>query len=711
MPIDTDAASPVDEDRYRGWLRSIAEGMPGLFLLVDSGGVLIDGVAHGALQKRLCAVDLVAGVTIQQLLPLLSTPLEQSLMICRHTGHIQRNDHSIDDPKGSLFLKTQINRNQHNCYSIIILDAHHERSLALQIQTLSADQRQTVRLLHEMDSRYRTLFDALTEGVVFVAKDGQILATNEAAAQLFHTTVSEFIKLRLNGPLPFQFVDEEMQPLSVEQRPIFNTLHGGQTRQGFVMGVVFSANDPSASITWIAVNSRPLWRPNDSLPYAAVVSFYDITLQKQLERELHHRAFHDPLTSLPNRSLFIDRLDTSIRQARRTGDIVAVFFLDLDGFKAINDVSGHDTGDRFLQAVAQRLSASLRDGDTVARFGGDEFTILLPTIQTAEDALRVAERVLEELHQPIVIDGTSYTASASLGISLYPHDGNESSTLIRHADLAMYRVKAQGRNNCQFFREEINLATTRCLSRENVLSQEIARDLLRLRFRPYVLLKTEQVEAWEAELYRPAHEDREQELISEASLEEGLAQQLFRHLVDQACRAFQHGINLRRPSELLVVKISQRHLVGATAVISVATALERSGLSPERLEVDVTPSGNISDPVALVEPLLQLHHLGVRLSLSSSATTSLPLEYLPHLPVSSMTLPEPIWRRSFEDQKTAALCEGLIALAERLGLSVTAAGINSHSERQTALTRGCRRGHGPLWPMVSALPEPPFGQG
>ena len=710
MPVDTDAASPVDEDRYRGWLRSIAEGMQGLFLLVDAGGVLIDGMAHGALQKRLCAADLVAGVTIQQLLPPLSTMLEQTLMICRHTGHLQKTDHAIDDQNGVLFLNTKIFKNQHNYYSIIITDSYHERSLALQVETLSADQRQTIQLLHEMDSRYRTLFDALSEGVVFIARDGQILATNEAAAQLFRTSVSEFIKLRLNGPLPFQFVDEDMQPLAVEQRPVFATLHSGQARQAFVMGVVFPANDPSTSITWIAVNSRPLWRSGDSLPYAAVLSFYDITLQKQLERELHHRAFHDPLTSLPNRSLFVDRLDTSIRQARRTGDIVAVFFLDLDGFKAINDASGHDTGDRFLQAVAQRLSASLRDGDTVARFGGDEFTILLPTIQTAEDALRVAERVLDELQQPIVMNGISYAASASLGISLYPHDGNESSTLIRHADLAMYRVKAQGRNNCQFFREEINLATTRCLSRENVLSQEIARGLLRLRYRPYVLLATEQVEAWEAELYRSAHEDREEELISEASLEEGLAQQLFRHLIDQACRAFQQGIDRRRPSELLVVRISQRHLMGATAVISVATALERSGLSPERLEVDVTASGNISDPVALVEPLLQLHHLGVRLSLSSSATTSLPLEYLPHLPVSSMTLPEPIWRQSLEDPKTASLCEGLVALAERLGLSVTAAGISSHSERQTAVTRGCRRGHGPLWPMVSALPEPPTEQ-
>ena len=210
--------------------------------------------------------------------------------------------------------------------------------------------------------------------------------------------------------------------------------------------------------------------------------------------------------------------------------------------------------------------------------------------------------------------------------------------------------------------------------------------------------------AWEAELYRPAKDDRDEELISEASLEEGLAQQLFRHLVDLACRDFQRSLARRQPSESLVVRISQRHLLGATAVISVATALEQSKLPAERLEIDVTATGSIQDPSALLEPLLQLHHLGVRLSLSSLATSSLPLEYLPNLPVSSMTLPEPLWRRSLEDRKTASLCEGLVALAERLGLSVNAAGITSHSERKIAQARGCQRGHGSLWPMVSRLP-------
>ena len=678
--------------------------MNALFLLVDSSGVLVDGGAHPLLYKRICAGELLSGVPLQQVLPHLAPMLEQSLTICRHTGHPQKLNHIVDGHKGLLFLKILISRFHHNYFSIIIYDDHQERSLSLQVETLAADQRQTIALLHEMDSRYRTLFDSLSEGVIFIARDGQVLAANESAAQILRTTVSDLLHRGIHEPLRFEIVDSSEKPLPQQQWPMIITLQSGQPRQESVIGLVFPSAEAPKSIVWLAVNSRPLWRSSDSIPYAAVVSFYDITHRKQLERELFYKAFHDPLTSLPNRSVFVDRLDTAIRQARRTGDLVAVFFLDLDRFKEINDEQGHDVGDKFLQSVAQRLLASLRDGDTVARFGGDEFTILLPTIQTAEDALRVAERVLEELQRPMVINGISLTASASVGISLCPHDGNESSTLIRHADMAMYRVKAQGRNNCQFFREEINLATTRCLSRENVLSQEIAKGQLGLHYRPHVLLSTEQIVAWEAELYRPAKDDRDEELISEASLEEGLAQQLFRHLVDLACRDFQRSLARRQPSESLVVRISQRHLLGATAVISVATALEQSKLPAERLEIDVTATGSIQDPSALLEPLLQLHHLGVRLSLSSLATSSLPLEYLPNLPVSSMTLPEPLWRRSLEDRKTASLCEGLVALAERLGLSVNAAGITSHSERKIAQARGCQRGHGSLWPMVSRLP-------
>jgi len=469
MSHDSDAVSRTDTECCRGWIRSLAEGLQGLFLLVDASGVLVEGVVHSVLQKRLCAMEPVAGVQLGQVLPRLAKVLDQGLTICRNTGYLQKNEHLIEEADGTTFVKCYIVKLKHNRFSVIVIDSHHERSLALQVAALEADQRQTIQLLHELDARYRTLFDSLNEGVVFVARDGRVLAANEAAAQIFRTTPSEFQKLQVDGrPLPFQIIGEDLQPLPLEQWPMSLTLSSGLPQRESVVGVVF----PSSGPFWLALNARPLWRSGESVPYAVVVSFFDITLRKQLEQELHHQAFHDALTSLPNRSLFMDRLDTAIRQARRAGDLVAVFFVDLNGFKSINDELGHDIGDQFLQCVARRLSDSLRDGDTVARFGGDEFTVLLPSLQGAEDALRVAERVLDDLQQPMVLSGMTLTAGASVGISLYPHDGSDSAMLIRHADQAMYRVKAQGRNGCEFFSDEMSVRSGRPQRSDSESSRE-----------------------------------------------------------------------------------------------------------------------------------------------------------------------------------------------------------------------------------------------
>lgn len=700
MALDESVANRGELERYRSWLRSLAEELHGLFLLVDSSGVLIDAVVHGELQRRLGGRGLLVGATVQQLVPPLGSMLEQSVTLCHHTAISQKSEAVIEDEHGILFIKILVVKFKHNLYSVMITDSHHERTLALQVETLSADQRQTIQLLHELDARYRTLFDSLSEGVVFVARDGQILTANESAAQILRTSVAELCRLRIDGPLPFRTIGEDLQPLPIEQWPLSTTLRGGQSRQEVVVGLVF----PSSSPVWLAVNARPLWRSAESLPYAAVVSFFDITLRKHLESELHHRAFHDPLTSLPNRSLFVDRLDTAIRQARRTGDLVAVFFLDLDGFKAVNDERGHDVGDRFLQGVAERLSESLRDGDTVARFGGDEFTILLPAIQIPEDALRVAERVIDELQKSMLIDGQPLIAKASLGISLYPHDGSESATLIRHADMAMYRVKSGGHHNCQFFREEINLATSRQLGRESLLGCEVQTGQLSLRYRPQVLLATEQVVAWEAELLRSSRDGQPAEPLGEALLEEGLLQQQLFCLIEQACREFCAVLPTQPAERTLVLRIDQRQLLGGSAQASLTAALERSGLLPERLELDLAVSSSLVDGAVLLEQVWQLHRLGVRLSLSASATASLPIEHLPILPVTALTLPERLWRSGLDERRMAGLCVGLTGLASQLGLPVTAIGVQSQRERDQVLQLGCQRGQGALWPPLDHLP-------
>lgn len=700
MQLDSEQALRIATERYRSWLRSIADVAKVVFILVESAGNLIEIVSDFALQNRLGIEQFEPGTPLQQVVPPLAESLLQGLAICRHTGHSQIIEHTIDDSQGVLLLKTLITRHQHNSYAIAIKNAHIERSLALKLESISSDQRQTVALLHEMDSRYRTLIDALSEGVVFISREGQILAANEAAAQLFRRSVADICKWRFGDPLWFQVIGEDLQPMPMDRWPLFVTLDSGQPRQAMVAGIVF----PSGNPLWLEVNSRPLLRPGEAKPYAVVLSFFDITVRKQLAAELLHRAFHDPLTALPNRSLFVDRLDTAIRQARRTGDLVAVFFLDLDGFKEINDAYGHETGDRFLQGVAHRLSNSLRDGDTVARFGGDEFTILLPSLQTAEDALRVAERVLEELQRPMQIDRVSLKAAASMGISLYPHDGQESATLLRNADQAMYRVKSNGRNGCQFFRTEMNLTLVRRPPREEARVSALTAGVLRLRYRPLVELASEQVVGWMAELYRQIAGTRPEDCPSEASLGDELAQQIFQGLVEQGCRELS-TLAAGRSDAPLVVRIDGRHLVGNAVLLSVTGALEKTGLAAHLLELDVLAPNSLVDGAALTESLWQLHRLGVRLSLSASPLSAMPLLQLSQLPLTALTLPEPLWRRSMEDKRTASFCEGLLAIADRLGFLVSATGIRTQAELRHVKQLGCQRGQGSLWTLGSQPPK------
>lgn len=704
MQPDSEEALRITTERYRSWLQSIAEVAKAICLLVDSSGTLLEGVSHGVLHQRLGIGQLSVGTPVAQIVPQLGESLLQALAICRHTGHSQKIEHTIDAPDGVLLLRTLIARHQHNSYSIFIKDAHHERTLALRVESLASDQRQTVALLHELDSRNRTLFDALSEGVLFLNREGQVIAANESAALLFRCSVAELCKLTLDGPLPFQVIGEDLQPLPIEQWPAYVTLSSGVPRQGTVIGIVHASGAP----TWLEVNSRPLVRAGETKPNAVVLSFFDITVRKQMAAELLHRAFHDPLTALPNRSLFVDRLDTAIRQARRAGDLVAVFFLDLDGFKEINDAYGHAIGDRFLQSVAHRLSNSLRDGDTVARFGGDEFTILLPAIQTAEAALRVAERVLEELQKPMLIEHVSLKAAASLGISLFPHDGQESSTLLRNADQAMYRVKSEGRNGCQFFRSEMHLQLPRRVVREEPRVSGLTAGALRLRYRPLIDLGSEQTVGWAAELYRQLAGIPPEHCPTEMALADEILQQIFQGLLEQGCRELP-SLTAGKPPLPLLVRVDGRHLIGNAVQVSVARALERTGLSAPLLELDILSPTSLVDGAALAESLWQLHRLGVRLSLSASPLAALPLLQLSQLPLSAVTLPEALWRRSLDDKRTASFCEGLVSVADRLGYIVAVTGIMTQAERMHLLQLGCLRGQGPLWAATTPPPTTPQG--
>lgn len=293
--------------------------------------------------------------------------------------------------------------------------------------------------LRESEATYRELLEALEEGVILFTRDGRNCTYNQAAARLLGLSGAS---LDLTNGAPVEALKEDGTPLPFEEWPLAQSLSSGQALSGSLMGVRRADGD----LAWLSLNTRPLWRAGEASPYAVVASLTDITERRRVEAELQMRAFYDPLTGLPNRVLFFERADRALAQARRTGQIVAVGFVDLDTFKRVNDVLGHAAGDQLLQVVAQRLSRSLREGDTVARLGGDEFALLLPGQIDGEAAIRVAERVLEVLRQPLDLDGHLVSPTASLGLALFPCDGNDVAELLRKADAAMYQAKAGGRD-------------------------------------------------------------------------------------------------------------------------------------------------------------------------------------------------------------------------------------------------------------------------
>lgn len=295
--------------------------------------------------------------------------------------------------------------------------------------------------LRESEERHRTLVGALHEGVMFIGAEGQVLTANDSACRLLGLN-NDILSKMPPGGFNWRIQSEDGSELGLEDQPHFITLRTGKPLSDVVLGL----HKPTGELTWLSVNTRPLFHQGETRPYGLVASFVDITQRKRSQEELQRQAFYDPLTALPNRALFMDRVERALSQARRSENLVAIGYLDIDGFKSLNDTHGHIFGDLVLQQVGGRLVRCLREGDTVARMGGDEFTLLLPNISGALEAARVAERLLEALRQPVSFMQGEFSITVSLGISLFPQDGSEASMLLQKADSAMYVAKGAGKN-------------------------------------------------------------------------------------------------------------------------------------------------------------------------------------------------------------------------------------------------------------------------
>ncbi len=293
------------------------------------------------------------------------------------------------------------------------------------------------RALAESEQRYRAVVSALGEGIVLLAKTGEALAVNPAAEHILGLT-----REQLAAGAPWPFVDERGEALAFEATPIAAALASGLEHDHAMLAV----KRRDGTRAWISLSTRTIAETG-----AVVVSFADVTERRVFQQQLEHAALHDALTGLPNRKQFMDRLERALEVARRSGERVGVAFIDLDGFKTVNDTHGHEIGDRLLAEIGRRLSAVVRGSDLVARVGGDEFCAILSGITDPATARAVGQRILEALQPALELDGRSTTVTASIGIALYPDHATEPEILLRHADDAMYRIKGGGKNAIGMF--------------------------------------------------------------------------------------------------------------------------------------------------------------------------------------------------------------------------------------------------------------------
>ena len=422
----------------------------------------------------------------------------------------------------------------------------------------------------------------------------------------------------------------------------------------------------------------------------------EINERRQAEDNLRHLAHHDGLTNLPNRLLLDARLQHAIERARRNDNLLASLFLDLDHFKNINDSLGHATGDEMLRIVASRLRGSVREDDTVARLGGDEFVVIMEQVQRIEDVTLMARKLMEILREPFDIHGHELSVGVSVGISLFPQDGDSAEVLLKNADAAMYRAKESGRNSYAFYTRELTSSAYDRMMLEGQLRRALERGELLLHYQPQVNLDSGDICALEA-LVR--WQSSENELLPPSRFlpiaeESGLILPIGRWVLETACRQMatwkSRGVGLQRIAVNLSGKQIQQHDLAET----VRDVLTESGCRAEWLELEITEGFIMGEAKQSIRTLDALRKLGVHLAIDDFGTGYSSLSYLKRLPVDKLKIDRSFIRDLAEDPNDAAIVSAIIAMGKGLQLEITAEGVETEVQAAFLKQRGCQQAQG-----------------
>lgn len=422
----------------------------------------------------------------------------------------------------------------------------------------------------------------------------------------------------------------------------------------------------------------------------------DVTERKEAEAFINFQAYHDLLTRLPNRALFKDRLELAITHAARGSQKLAVMFLDLDRFKIINDTLGHAMGDRLLQAVTQRLESCLRKGDTLSRFGGDEFTLLLPSIHGHEDASQIARKLIKTLKAPFLLGKHEVFVGVSVGIAIYPEAGSSMDQLIQNADIAMYHVKAKGKDSYRFFSESMGIDSTNRLILERDLRLALKRNELRVFYQPQVCVSTNRIMGLEA-LVRWQHPERgllyPRDFLGLAE-ETKLIGQLSEQVLDQACRDVGQWIRSGHQDLRLAVNLSPIEVEHPRFVETLMERVKANQFPPGNLEIEITETVIMNDLDQISQKLQELADMDVRIAIDDFGTGYSSLNYLHRLPIHTLKVDQSFVKAIHSGVDDACIVNAIVAMAHGLKLEIVAEGVETEKQFQYLRSLGCHQVQG-----------------
>ena len=532
-----------------------------------------------------------------------------------------------------------------------------------------------------------------------------VLATMASDA---HTIVDRDARMKMEAPrlaALLGYHDVTMTGVGVfspihrdDREAAFALLHRAVEEPGRLLEAEIRGVHKDGHVLWLAVRVVNLL--DDPDVEGVVVSMHDITARKTAEQALEHQAFHDALTGLPNRALFIDRVQQALRRSDRTGNRPAVLYLDLDGFKSVNDSLGHAAGDDLLRVVAERLQGAVRGGETIARLGGDEFAVLIEPNRTPVEAAQVvADRILQAVADPIELGDQTVTVTASVGIAGSDPSAT-SGSLLRDADVAMYKAKTSGKSRWVIYDAAMRVAVVEDLQLASDLSSAISEGQLALVYQPVIELESDRVVGFEALLrwHHPTLGTVPPDRFIPIAEENGTIVALGAWVLDEACRTAAAWAT-EHPDQALTmaVNISARQLACADLVDQVKAALDSSGLDPQRLVLEMTETALVRDATVAARRLHELRRLGIRLAIDDFGTGYSSLSYLRQFPVDILKID-----RSFVDSITSreqvpAIVRGLLDLGRTLELEMIAEGVELEVQRDRLRAEHCDLAQGFLF--------------